>query len=334
MRLVQIQHKQLGRKVARVDEPLLTLINGFSSVFDIADHCLAIGESLTQVIAKKISNDTLSYDQIYTGRSAWHLLPAFDHPRDPLHCMLSGTGLTHKASAENRHKMHEAQEKMKLTDSMKIYEWGVQWGKPPKNAVGIQPEWFYKGNGTNLKGHGVPLEVPIFADDGGEEPEVAGIYLIDKNGVPHRLGIAATNEFSDHVMERKNYLYLAPSKIRSCSLGPELVLDSDFEDISGHVSIRRKGVVVWEKDIQTGEANMSHSLANLEYHHFKYPNHLVPGQVHIHFYGADAFSFGDGFQLQHNDLMEIAWKGLGRPLVNPISIVDGEEKMMQISELS
>ncbi len=52
---------------------------------------------------------------------------------------------------------------------------------------------------------------------------------------------------------------------------------------------------------------MAHSLANLEYHHFKYANHRVPGQAHVHFYGADAFSFGEDVRLQDGDRMEVRW---------------------------
>ena len=63
---------------------------------------------------------------------------------------------------------------------------------------------------------------PAFAQDGGEEPEMVGLYLIGPDGTPHRLGFALGNEFSDHVTEKFNYLWLAHSKLRQCSFGPEL----------------------------------------------------------------------------------------------------------------
>ena len=59
-----------------------------------------------------------------------------------------------------------------------------------------------------------------FALDGGEEPELVGLYVIGPDGTPHRLGFALGNEFSDHVTERSNYLYLAHSKLRACAVGP------------------------------------------------------------------------------------------------------------------
>ena len=226
--------------------------------------------------------------------------------------------LTHKASADNRQKMHDAADSNAATDSMKMYQLGVEGGRPDKGEIGVQPEWFYKGNGSLLFGHNHPLEVPAYAEDGGEEPELAGIYISDQVGNPHRVGFATANEFSDHVMERRNYLYLAPSKLRPCAIGPELVVGSTFEDVSGKVRIIRGGKVIWSKEIKTGKRNIVHSLVNLEYHHFKYTNHKQPGMAHIHFMGADAFSFGENIMLKDGDVMGVHWDGFGRELKNPL----------------
>src|SRR6185437_319860 len=122
--------------------------------------------------------------------------------------LASGTGLTHLGSAKNRQAMHSASQ-AELNDSMKIFKWGVEGGKPAPRKIGIAPEWFYKGNGTILRAHGQPLDVPSYAEDGGEEAEIAGIYFIDANGMPRRIGMATGNEFSDHKFEKKNYLNLA-----------------------------------------------------------------------------------------------------------------------------
>ena len=134
-------------------------------------------------------------------------------------------------------------------------------------------------------------------------------------------------------MEKKNYLYLAPSKIRNCAIGPELVIDIDFDDIIGKVGIIRETESMWRRTIKTGEKNMAHSLSNLEYHHFKYANHRQPGQVHIHFFGADAFSFGEGWVLQDGDMMEVQWEGLGRPLKNYLVVDEGEEHMVSVQTM-
>ena len=333
MRLVQIIHPEEGRKVAIVEEPELLIVKGFSSIYELANVAIHGDGNLTGLLKQKKSDKTLPYEEVYEGASEWQLLPAFDHPFDPLHCLLTGTGLTHKASAENRQKMHEAQADAELTDSMKMYLWGVEGGQPASGEIGIQPEWFYKGNGSILRAHGQALEIPGFGDDGGEEPEIAGIYLNDEDGKPWRIGFATANEFSDHVMERKNYLYLAPSKIRTCSLGPELVITKEFKNVKGKVAVQREGNTLWEKAIKSGEENMAHSLANLEYHHFKYQNHRQPGQVHIHFFGADAFSFGEGIALEEGDWMEVQWEGMGRPLKNRLTITPRKETMFSIDFL-
>jgi hypothetical protein len=233
---------------------------------------------------------------------------------------VSGTGLTHKASAQNRDAMHEKGEEAELTDSMKMFQWGLEGGSPEPGTIGVQPEWFYKGTGLIVKGHGDPLDVPSYADDGGEEPEIAGAYVIDAEGNPWRVGFVMGNEFADHVMEKKNYLYLAPSKLRECAIGPELIVDGSFENVSGTVLIERNGEEVWSRKIVTGVDNMSYSLSNLEHHHFKYAAHRRPRDAHIHFFGADGFSFGEGVSLEDGDVMVVSWQGFGRPLRNPIRI--------------
>ena len=64
---------------------------------------------------------------------------------------------------------------------------------------------------------------------------------------------------------------------------------------------------------------MCHSLANLEHHHFKFEFHRRPGDLHIHFFGADAFSFGDGVRLEDGDVMQVRFEGFGRALRDPLA---------------
>jgi hypothetical protein len=161
--------------------------------------------------------------------------------------------------------------------------------------------------------------VPPHAEDGGEEGEVAGVYVVGAEGQPRRLGMAVGNEFSDHRFERRSYLYLAGSKLRTCALGPELVLDPGFDSVAGRVSLSRAGRVFWTKEVRTGEAEMCHSLRNIEHHHFKFEAHRRPGDVHVHFFGAYALSFGENVELEDGDVMEIGFEGFGRPLRNPVS---------------
>lgn len=150
------------------------------------------------------------------------MLPPLDHD-DPAHCLVSGTGLTHLGSAATRDRMHQQNQgdETALTDTMRIFRWGLEGGKPPAGQVGAQPEWFYKGDGGIVVRPGADFPLPAFAEDAGEEPEVVGLYLIGDDRRPYRLGYALGNEFSDHLMERRNYLYLAHSKLRACCYGPE-----------------------------------------------------------------------------------------------------------------
>lgn len=335
MRLIQLYHPEKGRRVAVVTEPRLSLIDDrYKSCYQLFQEIIKTAKSAGKFISGLVSEQELDYDPVYEGSTKWRILPAFDHPDNPLGCMLSGTGLTHQASAENRQQMHEKLAGGNhITDSMEIYLWGEEGGKPGQGNIGVQPEWFFKGNGSALKGFNDPLEVPPYADDGGEEPEIAGIYYITKKGQPIRVGFAVANEFSDHIMEKRNYLYLAPSKLRTPAIGPELVLNSDFQDISGKVSVERDNHEIWAKEIKSGEQNMAHSLENLEYHHFKYEQHRIPGMVHIHFLGADAFSFGEDIQLRDGDQMNVFFEDFGRALRNRVRINTEQEKHITVHVL-
>jgi hypothetical protein len=318
--LVQLSNGS-SRRVALVEEPHLVCLDGATSIYDLAQQCLQPSASLTDRAHALATGERLAYDDVYNHRSPWRLLAPIDVPGNPSRLLVAGTGLTHLGSARQRQAMHladkpaEPKKEEVLTDSMRMFQWGVEHGRPKESEIGIAPEWFYKGDGSSLR---EPLDIPSHAEDGGEEAELAGVYLIAPDGTPFRIGIAQGNEFSDHKFEKRNYLNLAGSKLRTCSLGPELVIDADFTDVPGHVRLERAGATLWKKSIVSGEANMCHSLANLEHHHFKFAGHRQPGQVHVHFFGADALSFGEGVVLQDGDIAEVRFDGFGRALRNPI----------------
>lgn len=330
MHLVQLIHPSHGRRAAMVDDSTLRLLGTHRSIYAFALAAIETGCRLQDLILSDVSDLPLDYDEVYSLRSEWSFLPSFDHPLEPARCLVSGTGLTHLASAANRDAMHAA---AAVTDSMRMYRLGVESGRPAPGETGAAPEWFYKGTGSILRGHGAPLTIPNFAGDGGEEPELAAVYIIDPDGIPRRLGMTTANEFSDHQVEKQNYLYLAHSKLRACAIGPELILDPDFSLVTGAVTIERGGEILWTKNISTGDAHMCHSLANIEHHHFKYEPHRHPGDAHIHFLGAGAFSFGDGIALEDGDCMQIAWQGYGRPLRNPIEREKSEHRAVRVAAL-
>jgi hypothetical protein len=331
MRFVQLKAGDV-RRVALVEEPKLRLLRTFDSVYALAQAAIASGGKLTSVAGNHVTDESLDYDQIYGGSAKWKLLAAIDHPQEAACCLVSGTGLTHLGSARDRQAMHVAKEQ-ELTDSMKMFHWGVEAGRPPAGEIGIAPEWFYKGNGSILRAHGEPLLVPSYAEDGGEEAEIAVAYVIGPDAKPYRVGMAQGNEFSDHRFEKKNYLNLAGSKLRTCSVGPELVVDPDFRTVPGTVRIMRGGKEFWSQPIASGEEEMSHSLRNLEHHHFKFELHRRPGDVHIHFLGAHSLSFGQGIELKNGDLMEIHFDGFGRALRNPVQVINEKDVPVEVMPL-
>ena len=315
MNLVQFLDESSNVQAARVvDGDTLSPLG--TSVYDLALVALEAGTALQEAVRAAEGEARLPYaDLLQAGR----ILSPVTH-RDPAHLLVTGTGLTHLGSADTRDAMHAKLSAADdaLTDSMKMFRLGLENGKPPPGKEGVQPEWFYKGDGSIIAAPEGDLVSPSFALDGGEEPEIAGIYVIAPDGRPRRLGFCLGNEFSDHRTEQINYLYLAHSKLRPCSIGPELRLGDLPGNIRGVSKILRGGKPVWEKPFASGEDNMSHSLANLEAHHFKYAGFRRPGDIHVHFFGTATLSFADGFDAQAGDTFEISAEGFGRPLRNRI----------------
>ena len=317
MNLIQFFDLNGERAVGAVNNGTAHVVNGATSVYALAIEALSRQGGLAALVAQKGLGDTVDRAAILAeGR----MLAPVDHP-DPAHLYVTGTGLTHLGSAATRDAMHTANSgatETGLTDTMKMFRMGLEGGKPADGLKGVQPEWFYKGNGYSVVNPGHPIPSPGFALDAGEEPEIAGIYLIDQNGQPRRLGFALANEFSDHVTERVNYLYLAHSKLRACAFGPELRVGDLPAHIEGKSRIWRDGKVLWEKPFLSGEDNMSHTIANLEYHHFKYDLFRHPGDVHVHMFGTATLSFADGIKTQPDDIFEIEEAQFGAPLRNPV----------------
>lgn len=293
---------------------LAQLVENANSTYILAMEAIDNRVSLTTVIQQHGLGKPVD---LITLAAANLLDCPIRHP-DLAHQFLTGTGLTHLGSASARDAMHVSTEGM--SDSMKMFRMGVEGGKPAVGTTGVQPEWFYKGTGAAAIAPSEPLTSPNFALDGSEEPEIAGTYVIGRDGTPYRIGFAVANEFSDHVTERMNYLYLAHSKLRPASFGPELFVGELPHDVRGMSRIVRDGKTVWEKPFLSGEDNMSHSIANLEHHHFKYGLFCQPGDVHVHFFGTATLSFADGFRVQEGDIFEIDAPQLGLPLRNPVQI--------------
>ncbi|MDB5672204.1 MAG: hypothetical protein JWO25_3163 [Alphaproteobacteria bacterium] len=314
MRLVQLRDPEGSRSVCALGDDDVARRLSADSIHALATDAINAAVPLAEIVASRSTGHIVDLrEAAHDGR----LLPAIDHP-DPAHLHLTGTGLTHLGSAEGRDQMHKSAAGGAMTDSMRMFLMGVEGGKPESGATGAQPEWFYKGDGSCLVGPGQALSSPDFALDGSEEPEIAGIYLIDAEGQPRRLGFALANEFSDHVTERGNYLWLAHSKLRPAALGAELLLGRLPDDIKGTSRILRDDRLLWEKPFLSGEANMSHSIANLEHHHFKYRLFRRPGDLHVHFFGTATLSFSDGVTIRAGDVFEVSAPPFLLPLRNPL----------------
>jgi hypothetical protein len=319
LRLLQHLGEDGRRSVIAAEGDRAWRVPGVTSVRALAWAAIEAGQSLAERLATLGRGSAVDpAAELASGR----ILAPIDHD-DPAHLTMSGTGLTHLGSAEGRDKMHRAAAGgAPLTDSMRIFLEGLEGGKPAPGEAGCQPEWFYKGDGSQLVGPDTPLIMPAFAQDGGEEPELAGIYLIGPDGTPFRLGLCLANEFSDHVTERHNYLWLAHSKLRQAALGPELLVGALPDHVEGLSRIRRGESVLWEKAFLSGEANMSHNIANLEGHHFKYAQFRRAGDVHVHFFGTATLSFSDAIRTQPGDVFEIEAVPFTLPLRNPLARAD------------
>lgn len=316
MRLIQFEDTNGQRQVGLVDGALVRVLRDTRSTRELALAAIRAHHGLAQEVALRGTDAGSEYATLlHEGR----VLPPLDH-EDPAHCLISGTGLTHLGSAAARDKMHQHDGEVEagMTDTMRMFKWGLENGKPPAGEAGAQPEWFYKGDGSIVVRPGGDFPVPPFAEDAGEEPELTGLYVIGDDGRPYRLGYALGNEFSDHVMERRNYLYLAHSKLRFCAYGPELRVGELPRHLAGYSRIKRDGQTIWEQEFLSGEDNMCHSLANLEFHHFKYAQFLRPGDVHVHYFGTATLSFADGIKTRPGDRFEISLEAFGAPLENGI----------------
>lgn len=324
MRLVQFKSASGDRHVGRVssDGNHLTVLENTSSVLELAEAAIARKLSIAVVVEERTGSQQVDYDALLAeGR----VLTPVDHPEEA-RFLVTGTGLTHTGSAAARDKMHVLThgEDAEESDSLKIFRMGLEGGKPAVGQLGVQPEWFFKGVGSCVVAPGEPLPLPAFALAGAEEAEIVGLYVNGPDGKPYRIGYALGNEYSDHVTEAKNYLYLAHSKLRSCSIGPELLIGDLPDEVRGYSRIRRGGEVIWEQEFLSGETHMSHSIANLEHYHFRYPMNRRPGDLHAYFFGAAVMSFASGIKTEADDEYEIHADIFGKSLINRMEAVADE----------
>ena len=77
--------------------------------------------------------------------------------------------------------------------------------------------------------------------------------------------------------------------------------------------------------IYSGENYMSHTLANCEDHHFKYPGHRVPGDIHVHYFGTSKISYTEReWKYEEGDEVTIYSEGFSAPLRNSVVHSDAD----------
>ena len=323
MRLIQYfqdGHRHVG--VVQPDGNHAREIGKVSSVFEIANLAIARKIGIEALVNELMTDRVVDYADLLAKHQ---VMAPIEHP-EPARFFITGTGLTHIGSASARNKMHIAThgDGAPESDSMKIFRMGLDGGKPGQGKIGIQPEWFYKGVGTCVLAPEEPIPLPAYALAGAEEAEIVGLYLVGPDGQPYRIGYALGNEFSDHITEAQNYLYTQHSKLRACSIGPEILIGELPQDVRGKSRIRRGNQILWEEDFLSGEKNMSHSIANLEHYHFRYPMFRRPGDLHAYFFGAAVMSYASGIKTQPGDVFEIEAEVFGKTLRNQMVAVPDE----------
>ena len=142
-------------------------------------------------------------------------------------------------------------------------------------------------------------------------------------------GVGATTR----TLSRAGELDHGHRRERPAAFGPEILVGDLPADIRGTSRLRRGGAVIWEKPFLSGEANMSHSFANLEHHHFKYDLFRQPGDLHVHMFGTATLSFADGVKTEAGDVFEIEAAPFGLPLTNPLAFAPKETGAQAVTAL-
>ena len=285
-RLVQLEHPGFGRRVALADGDDLHLLGTYRSAYAFATAALDTGHKLRDLLSTDLTGIALDYHAVHGLSSEWRFAPAFDVPEDQSHCLVTGCGRT--------------------------------YGAPPAPGD-TGPTLFHKGTGECLRAHGEALEIPPFGRGGGEEAELAAVYIIGKDGIPRRVGFAQGNEFGDPALSAADPGAVSHAKLRTCSLGPELLLDASISDVAGSIEIERANSVLWSQKFRAGESHMQYNLREVEQSLFRHAAHRKPDHGHVHYLGAAQGTYQGGTVLEAGDTVTVAFEGFGKPLVNRIA---------------
>ncbi|MES2407623.1 MAG: hypothetical protein V4528_09900 [Pseudomonadota bacterium] len=266
-------------------------VPGYDNLYNLMRHCVNDGLSPRAYIETLLGQQPMPEND-YEAMS--FVAPV--RPENDLYVFVSGVGHTHKQRAQQE------------TEGMKNH------GSAP-----VRPEWFYKGNGAILKTTKEPLNIPSYALSGVEEAELVLVYMVDNKKNPHYLGYSIGNEFSDTVLGKAHRHYFAQSKLRTCSVAPELILDEVPDTVGIEVNILRGTNTVWRAQLTTGTKEIIFTLSEIEKLVFQHPQFRQPGIVHYIYLGTYKTSYHDGICLQHGDVVQMQVKHFLWPLVNHLN---------------
>ncbi len=130
-RLVQFRDLAGGRGVAAfLEDAAAVRLSGVATTYELALAAIRDGVSLVDAARARAGEAV----DLTAAEAEGRLLGPIDHP-DPAHCYVTGTGLTHLGSAEGRDQMHKAAAGGTLTDSMRMFNMGLEGGKPDRRQA-------------------------------------------------------------------------------------------------------------------------------------------------------------------------------------------------------
>src|SRR2546427_10315820 len=162
MRLIQFADREHGRclgvvsgdsvkNVTELDPSMASIYTAFRLA---RLRKIRLQTFLEDVLSASLDTESLSYNELLTAGRV--LAPVGDEPGARV--LVSGTGLTHLGSVQQRDQMHKgAQPAGPKSASREMFDMGLQGGKPLQGERGVAPEWFYKGDSRILRVPGHPL---------------------------------------------------------------------------------------------------------------------------------------------------------------------------------
>ena len=188
--------------MALVEEPHLRVLDGCIPCLSSRSRAMRIGMKLSGWCEERLTGERLDYDLIYNGRSEWRLLPPIDHPDEPAAAWSPepGSHIWAARATANRCMPWPTNE---MTDSMKMFRWGRRRRPSGAGANRRRAGVVLQGQRRRCCGRTAAPRVPGYAEDGGEEAEIAGIYLIGPDGTPSSPGMAAAMSSRTTALRRR-----------------------------------------------------------------------------------------------------------------------------------